>query len=219
MSEKDKDIENKLSEWYELDWYAIQTYSGSEQSVKIAIENLVRERQISDYLKEVIAPTENIYDITRKSKNKVVKRVVYPGYVFIGIKRRSKDSDQEDEFDRDLLHEIQSLPRVGKFVTETAEKKASKTSHRVKRPVPLTKGDIDRIYQKTLEEVQNKDKSKPKFSFDQGEVVRIVEGPFANFTATVEEYDIEHGKLKLNVSIFGRNTPIEILHSQVEKIV
>ncbi|EJB20028.1 transcription antitermination protein nusG [Helicobacter pylori CPY6261] len=67
--------------------------------------------------------------------------------------------------------------------------------------------------------MNNRAAPKPKIFFEQGEVVRVVEGPFANFTATVEEYDVEHRKLKLNVSIFGRNTPIEILHSQVEKII
>jgi len=67
--------------------------------------------------------------------------------------------------------------------------------------------------------MENKSAPKPKIDFEKGEMVRIISGPFANFTAMVEEYDLDHGKLKLNVSIFGRNTPVEILYTQVEKII
>ena len=98
---------------------------------------------------------------------------------------------------------IQSLPRVGRFIGES------------KKPTPLPESDIKNI----LEKVENRAAPKPKIFFDAGEVVRIVEGPFANFTGIVEEYDMEHEKLKLNVSIFGRNTPVEILYYQVEKII
>ncbi|PAF45064.1 transcription termination/antitermination protein NusG [Helicobacter sp. 11S02596-1] len=175
-----------------LDWYAIQTYSGSEQAVKRAIENLVKENNIGDRLKEIVVPTEDIIEVSKKSKNKVTEQSLYPGYVFIKV-----------DLDTALWHMIQSLPKVGRFIGES------------KKPTPLSEADINHI----LEKVKNRAAPKPKISFDPGEVVRIVEGPFANFTATVEEYDIEHRKLKLNVSIFGRNTPIEILYSQVEKIV
>lgn len=175
-----------------LDWYAIQTYSGSEQAVKRAIENLVKECQIGDRLQEIIVPTEDIIDVSKKTKNKVTEQSLYPGYVFIKV-----------DLDTALWHMIQSLPKVARFIGES------------KKPTPLGEADINHI----LEKVKNRAAPKPKISFDSGEVVRIVEGPFANFTATVEEYDIEHRKLKLNVSIFGRNTPIEILYSQVEKIV
>lgn len=175
-----------------LDWYAIQTYSGSEQAVKRAIENLVKECQISDRLQEIIVPTEDIIDVSKKTKNKVTEQSLYPGYVFIKV-----------DLDTSLWHMIQSLPKVARFIGES------------KKPTPLGEADINHI----LEKVKNRAAPKPKISFDSGEVVRIVEGPFANFTATVEEYDIEHRKLKLNVSIFGRNTPIEILYSQAEKIV
>jgi transcriptional antiterminator NusG len=67
--------------------------------------------------------------------------------------------------------------------------------------------------------MEQKAPPRPKVDFEQGEMVRIIDGPFANFTGVVEEYDLDHGKLKLNVSIFGRNTPVEILHTQVEKII
>ena len=142
-------------------------------------------------LQEIVVPTEDIIEM-KNSKKRVVERSLYPGYVFIKV-----------DLDTKLWHMIQSLPRVGRFIGES------------KKPTPLTESDIKNI----LEKVENRAAPKPKIFFDAGEVVRIVEGPFANFTGIVEEYDMEHEKLKLNVSIFGRNTPVEILYSQVEKII
>ncbi len=147
---------------------------------------------MQDRLKDIVVPTEDIIEM-KNSKKRVVERSLYPGYVFI----------QVDELDTSLWHMIQSLPRVGRFIGES------------KKPTPLMESDIKNI----LEKVENRAAPKPKIFFDSGEVVRIVEGPFANFTGIVEEYDMEHEKLKLNVSIFGRNTPVEILYSQVEKII
>lgn len=174
-----------------MDWYAIQTYSGSEQSVKRAIQNLFRECNMQSRLEEIVVPTEDIIEM-KNSKKRVVERSLYPGYVFIKV-----------DLDTKLWHMIQSLPRVGRFIGES------------KKPTPLSESDIKNI----LEKVENRAAPKPKIFFDAGEVVRIVEGPFANFTGIVEEYGMEHEKLKLNVSIFGRNTPVEILYSQVEKII
>lgn len=174
-----------------LKWYAIQTYSGSELSIKRAIENMIMELNIEDKLGEVVVPTENLIEV-KNGKKKIIERSLYPGYVFAQL-----------DLDTSLWHKIQSLPRVGRFIGES------------KKPTPLSEQDIKLI----LEKLENKEAPKPKISFEPGEMVRITEGPFANFTGVVEEYDLEHGKLKLNVSIFGRSTPVEILYSQVEKIV
>ena len=174
-----------------LEWYAIQTYSGSEKSVKLAIENLLKETNMLDKMEQIVVHTEDIVEF-KNNKRKVTARSLYPGYVFIKI-----------DLSTELWHLIQSLPRVGRFIGEA------------KKPTPLSQQDIDVI----LEKVNNRAAPKPKVSFHQGEFVRIIDGAFLNFTATVEEYDMEHRKLKLNISIFGRNTPIEIPDSQVEKII
>lgn len=171
-----------------MEWYAIQTYSGSEKSVGEAIRSLIVQHHLEDRFGEVVVPMEAILE----TKKKIVQRSLYPGYVFIQV-----------DLDTQLWHMIQSLPRVGRFIGES------------KKPTPLNEADVTKI----LEKVRNPGAPKPKISFEQGEVVRIVDGPFVNFTGTVEEYDLEHKKLKLNVSIFGRNTPVEILYSQVEKII
>ncbi len=172
-------------------WYAIQTYAGSEMSVKNAIETLVKDNGIEEQLKEVIVPTEDVIEV-KNGKKKISERSLYPGYAFAHL-----------DLDTSLWHKIQSLPRVGRFIGES------------KKPTPLSEKDIALI----LEKAEKKGAPKPKIFFEDGESVRITEGPFANFTGVVEEYDMEHGKLRLNVSIFGRSTPVEILYSQVEKIV
>lgn len=172
-------------------WYAIQTYAGSEQSVKRAIETLVKDHGIEDMLDTILVPTEDVIEV-KNGKQKITERSLYSGYVFAKL-----------ELDTALWHKIQSLAKVSRFIGES------------KKPTPLSEKDINLI----LEKAEKKGAPKPKISFDDGESVRITEGPFANFTGVVEEYDMVHGKLRLNVSIFGRSTPVEILYSQVEKIV
>jgi transcriptional antiterminator NusG len=172
-------------------WYAIQTYAGSEQSVKRAIEAMAEQLGLQDKIEEIVVPTEDVIEV-KNGKKRITERSLYPGYAFAKM-----------ELDTDLWQKIQSLPRVSRFIGES------------KKPTPLSERDVQNI----LDKVQNRAAPKPKISFEAGEMVRIVDGPFANFTGMVEEYDLEHGKLKLNVSIFGRSTPVEILYSQVEKII
>ncbi|MCR4942027.1 MAG: transcription termination/antitermination protein NusG [Campylobacter sp.] len=172
-------------------WYAIQTYAGSEMAVKKAIENIAKDNDMGSRVLEVVVPTEDVIEI-KNGKQKINERTLYPGYAFANL-----------DLDTALWHKIQSLPKVGRFIGES------------KKPSPLSDKDINTI----LEKVEKRAAPKPKIFFEDGESVRITEGPFANFTGIVEEYDMVHGKLRLNVSIFGRSTPVEILYSQVEKII
>ncbi|MEJ2499528.1 MAG: transcription termination/antitermination protein NusG [Campylobacterales bacterium] len=172
-------------------WYSIQTYAGSERSVKNAILNLIDEHNIGDKIKEVVVPTEDVIEV-KDGKKKISERSLYSGYVFINV-----------DLDTQLQHLIQSIPRVSGFIGEA------------NHPTPLSDNDINTI----LDRVENRAAPKPKVFFETGEMVRIIDGPFANFTGTVDEYDLEHGTLKLNVSIFGRSTPVDISYTQVEKII
>jgi transcriptional antiterminator NusG len=174
-----------------LQWYSIQVYSGSEQAVKKGIELIAIENGIEDKVEAVIVPTEEVIEV-KNGEKKITERVLYSGYVFAHL-----------DLDTDLWHKVQSLPRVSRFIGEG------------KKATPLSDADIKVI----LDKMENKSAPKPKVDFEKGEMVRIIDGPFANFTGMVEEYDLDHGKLKLNVSIFGRNTPVEILYTQVEKIL
>ncbi len=172
-------------------WYSIQTYSGSERSVKAAIQNIIIERGLQEEIKDLLVPTEDVIEV-KEGKKKISERSLYSGYVFIYI-----------DLSKELQHLIQSLPRVSGFVGEA------------NHPTPLSESDIQVI----LDRANNRAAPKPKVFFDSGEMVRIIDGPFANFTGTVDEYDLEHGTLKLNVSIFGRATPVDISYTQVEKII
>ncbi|CAA6817557.1 MAG: Transcription antitermination protein NusG [uncultured Sulfurovum sp.] len=172
-------------------WYAIQVYSGSEQAVKKGIELLAVENGIEDQVEKIIVPTEEVIEV-KNGEKKITERVLYSGYVFAQV-----------NLDTALWHKVQSLPRVSRFIGEG------------KTATPLSSADIKVI----LDKMEKKEAPRPKVDFENGEMVRIVDGPFSNFTGMVEEYDLDHGKLKLNVSIFGRNTPVEILYTQVEKII
>jgi len=174
-----------------MQWYAIQVYSGSEQAVKKGIELLAIENGIEDQVESIIVPTEEVIEV-KNGEKKITERVLYSGYVFAHV-----------DLDTALWHKVQSLPRVSRFIGEG------------KTATPLMDSDVKVI----LEKMENKTAPRPKVDFEKGEMVRIIDGPFANFTGMVEEYDLDHGKLKLNVSIFGRNTPVEILYTQVEKII
>ncbi|MDA3042817.1 transcription termination/antitermination protein NusG [Campylobacter sp. JMF_01 NE2] len=172
-------------------WYAIQTYAGSEMAVKNAIEALKADEMLADKIGEVLVPTEDVIEV-KNTKQTIKERSLYPGYCFANL-----------DLDTTLWHRIQILPKVSRFIGEA------------KKPSPLLEKDIAII----LEKINNRQAPKPKINFDEGETVRIIDGPFANFNGIVEEYDMLHGKLRLNVSIFGRSTPIEISYSQVEKII
>lgn len=172
-------------------WYAIQTFVGSEQSVRRAITQMLIDAGTTEKLMDIVVPTEDVIEV-KNGKQKIVERPLYPGYVFAKL-----------DLDLQLWHMIQRLPKVGKFIGEA------------KKPTPLSDKDVQLI----LDKVANRASPKPKVSFDTSEVVRITEGPFANFTGIVEEYDMVHGTLRLNVSIFGRSTPVEIHYTQVERIV
>ena len=172
-------------------WYSIQVYSGSEQSVKRGIEQLTIDYGIEEKVDRIAVPTEEVIEV-KNGEKKITERVLYSGYIFAHI-----------DLDTDLWHKIQSLPRVSRFIGEQ------------KTPTVLTEKDVKNI----LDRMEQKSAPRPKVDFEKGEMVRIVDGSFSNFTGMVEEYDLDHGTLKLNVSIFGRNTPVEILYTQVEKII
>lgn len=174
------------------EWYALQTYAGGEQGVKKAINSMITELSLSDRILSVLVPTEDVVEV-KNSKKKIVERSIYSGYCFLEI----------ENLDLDLTHMLQSLGKVSGFIGEG------------KRPTPLSKKDIDLIVEKD----KNRKPPRPKISFDIGEVVRIIDGSFANFTGSVSEYDHENGTLTVTVSIFGRSTPVDISYTQVEKII
>ncbi len=170
-------------------WYAIQTHSGSELAIKRALDKLSQEMN-DDRIEQVLVPTEDLIEI-KKGEKIIVERPLYSAYVFARI-----------DLDTALWHSIQSMPKVGRFIGES------------KKPTPLSDKDVQQI----LDKVEKREAPKPKVSFEEGEMVRIKDGSFANFNGIVESFDLTAGMLKLNVVIFGRNTPVEISYTQVERV-
>ena len=171
-------------------WYAIQTHSGSELAIKRALEKLSNELE-DGRIEQVLVPTEDLIEV-KKGKKVIIERPIYSAYVFAKI-----------DLDTALWHVIQAMPKVGRFIGES------------KKPTPLSDKDVQQI----LDKVQKREAPKPKVSFEEGEMVRIKDGSFANFNGVVESFDLTSGMLKLNVVIFGRNTPVEISYTQVERVV
>lgn len=169
-------------------WYVIHTYSGFEEKVKLAIENKVGKRGLEDKISRILIPSEKVIEM-RSGKKKEVDRKYYPGYILI-----------EMELDDESWHVIKSTPRVSGFVGGT-------------KPMPVQQEEIDVI----LQQLEKGPAQKVKTQYVTGEGVRITDGPFSNFTGFVEDVDMDHGRLRVMVSIFGRQTPVELSFFQVEK--
>jgi transcriptional antiterminator NusG len=171
-------------------WYIIHTYSGFEKKVKESLEGRIQAFGLGERIGRVMIPTEDVVEV-RGGKKVVSARMFYPGYVLV-----------EMEMDDDTWHVVRSTPRVTGFVGSG------------QTPSPLTDQEVDNIINRV---VTSADRPKPKLVFERNEQVRIIEGPFANFTGTVDEVNPDRSTLKVSVTIFGRSTPVELDFGQVEK--
>jgi transcriptional antiterminator NusG len=171
-------------------WYIIHTFSGYEQRVEKTISEMIKNDQVEGLIEDVIVPTEQIVEMV-KGQKKTSKRKFYPGYVLVKMVLTDRS-----------WHIIQSIPRVTGFVGGKS------------RPTPLKDSEAERLLQ-TIE--SRKEQPRPKFHYERGDEVRVIDGPFANFNAIVEEVNYEKGKLRVSVSIFGRQTPVELDFVQVTK--
>jgi len=171
-------------------WYIVHTYSGFEQRVELTVREMMRTEQDKGLIEEVVMPTEKIVEMV-KGERKTSTRKFYPGYIM--IKMILTD---------DTWHLIQSIPRVTGFVGGK------------NRPTPMRDSEAENILN-MMESRQ--EKPRPKFNFDRGDEVRVIDGPFSGFNGVVEEVNYDKGKLKVSVSIFGRQTPVELDFVQVDK--
>jgi len=173
------------------DWFVVHTYSGFEKFVAESIRQRALELSIQDQIGKIIIPTEGIVEIKGGKKVVSTKRS-YPGYILV-----------EMEMNDENWHIIRETPKVTGFVGSG------------KQPTPLNKEEVKQI----VEHMETtSEKPKPKHSFEKGEAVRIIDGPFFNFNGIVEEVNQERNTLKVLVTIFGRSTPVELEFLQVEKI-
>lgn len=171
-----------------MNWYVVHTYSGFEEKVRLAIEEKAKKGVMQEKIGRILIPTEKVLEL-RGGKKKEAEKKFFPGYILV-----------EMVLDDSTWHVVRSVPRVTGFVGG---------SH----PVAIPEEEIEQI----LTQLERGPAAPPKTQFESGDVVRIIDGPFSNFTGSVEEVDIEHGKLRVMVSIFSRLTPVELHFFQVEK--
>jgi transcriptional antiterminator NusG len=169
-------------------WYVVHTYSGFEEKVKKSIEEKVQRKSLEERISRILIPSEKVLEL-KGGRKKEAEKKFYPGYILV-----------EMEMDDETWHLIRSTPRVSGFVGGTA-------------PVPVSEEEIEVI----LQQLEKGPAQQIKTQFAAGDSVRIIDGPFSNFTGAVEEVDMDHGRLRVMVSIFGRNTPVELNFFQVEK--
>jgi len=163
--------------------------SGQEQKVKEQLEKKVAMENMKEQISSVLVPIENVAEV-RNGKKKIMKRKFFPGYILV-----------EMAMNDDSWYLIKNTAGVIGFVGAGT-------------PVPLQDAEVENILRQIDEK---KEKVKPKVSFEKGETVKVNDGPFVNFSGSVEELDPDRGKLKVMVTIFGRATPVELEYWQVEK--
>jgi transcriptional antiterminator NusG len=172
-------------------WFIIHTYSGFENKVAESLRTRADAFGFSDKIGQILIPTEEVVEL-RNGKKVTSKRLVYPGYVLV-----------EMEMNDALWHEVKNTPRVTGFVGGGNS------------PVPLSADEVNQILYR---QASSAERPRPKMTFERNDNVRIIDGPFANFSGKVDEVNVERGTLRVMVTIFGRATPVELEFLQVEKV-
>ena len=172
-------------------WYIVQAHSGFEKKVAAAIAERADMEKISDAFEEITVPTEGIVEV-KKGRKVSTERKFFPGYVLVKMKMSDK-----------AWHLVKTTPKVTGFLGGQG------------KPQPISDAEAQRIFRQVEEGLE---KPKHTISFETGESVKINDGPFESFVGVVEGVDEEKGTLKISVSIFGRDTPVELEFSQVEKV-
>lgn len=180
-----------MSEILKKRWYVFQAFSGFENRVSQSLKEHIKLYKMENFFGDIMIPTEEVVEI-RGGQRRKSERKFFPGYILIHMVMNEA-----------TWHLVRSIPRVMGFIGGTSDK-----------PSPISEREVNNIIER-LQQIG--DKPRPKTLFEPGEVIRVKDGPFADFNGIVEEVDYEKSRLKLSVSIFGRATPVELDFSQVEK--
>src|SRR5262245_1245576 len=173
-----------------LTWYVVHTYSGFENRAKKSLEERIKREGLDEYFGEVLVPTENVVELVGGTK-RTSKRKFFPGYMLVQMELNDR-----------TWHLVKSTPKITGFVGNA------------RNPVPVKEEDVLRLTQQIDQGALT---AKPKIVFEEGESVRVIDGPFSSFNGVVEEVKEEKQKVRVLVSIFGRATPVELDFGQVEK--
>ena len=176
----------------DTNWYIVQTYSGHEKKVKANLEQRIKSMDMSSKIFQVIIPTQNEIEI-REGQKKTITKNLFPGYVLVNM-----------ELDDSSWYVVRNTPAVTGFAGENLEEKA--------QPTPLDPNEIDKI----LSQMEHKP-TQIKVGFEVGDAVRVTSGPFSEFIGNVEAINTDKGLVKVMLSMFGRDTPVELDFLQVEK--
>lgn len=192
MSENSSDNqEEKTADSIKLRWYVVHVYSGFEAYVMEALNKRIKDLGVEKYFGEMLVPKEKVVEMRRGQKC-TSERKYFPGYILVQM-----------AMDDQLWHLVKAVPKVLGFIGGTSTK-----------PAPISEKEVHDI----VDRVQaGEDKPKPKIVYQVGEVVRVTEGPFADFNGVVEEVNYEKNRLRVAVLIFGRSTPVELEFGQIEK--
>lgn len=172
-------------------WYVVHAYSGFEKSVQKALIEKIDRLEMGHLFGQILVPVEEVMEV-KAGRKALTERKFYPGYVFV-------EMDMTD----DSWHLVKSTPKVTGFIGGSGTK-----------PMPIPVKEVERMMQQVQD---GADKPRHKILFEVGETLRVTDGPFADFTATVQDIDYDKNRLKVTVSIFGRATPVDLEFSQVEK--
>lgn len=171
-------------------WYIVHTYSGFEHKVKSSLEERIKAENKEAYFGQVLVPTEKVIELV-KGQRKASSRKFYPGYILVQM-----------ELNDETWHLVRHTPKVTGFIGSQD------------RPIPLSDEEAEAIIAQMEQGIQ---KPRPKYRFEKGDEVRVVDGPFANFNGILDEVMPDKGKVRVLVSIFGRSTPVELDFVQVQR--
>jgi transcriptional antiterminator NusG len=171
-------------------WYVVHTYSGYEHKAKAALEERVRALGKQDHFGDILVPAEKVVELV-KGRKKTSSRKFFPGYILVNM-----------ELNDETWHIVKSTPKVTGFVGGATQ------------PAPISETEVREI---THQMEEGAVRPKPKVLFENGEHVKVIDGPFQDFNGVVEEVKPDKGKLRVLISIFGRATPVELDFVQVEK--
>lgn len=172
-------------------WYVVHVYSGFENKVKKALEDRIATSPHPEKFGEIVVPTEEVVELV-KGKRKTSARKFYPGYILVKV-----------ALDDETWHIVNNTAKVTGFLGGR------------EKPAPISDEEADQILNRME---AGKEKPQPKYYFDAGDEIRVIDGPFTNFNGVVDDVNPEKGKIRVLVSIFGRSTPVELDFVQVTKI-
>ncbi len=172
-------------------WYVVHTYSGYENRAKKSLEERIRQFNLTEHFGDILIPTENVVELGKGGQKKTAKRKFFPGYMLVQM-----------ELNDETWHLVKATPKVTGFVGSAT------------KPPAIPESEVNKLTRQIDEGTL---KPKPRVQFEEGENVRVVDGPFQNFNGVVDAVNADKGRVRVLVSIFGRSTPVELEFVQVEK--